>query len=510
MSFVSTNYDYKTALQLYIEMSESDFASDGSSSTVTANYYLTSVNQPTNAFNGDITSDYGTSQTITGVLGSKSQTFSTNAFAIANAIDKFGDKFYIGSISTVVKRASNGLANIKVSASTTLTWVSGYPSRSVSGIYSCIDTIHTVAYNANGGTNAPTNQNKCYGYMLTLRTQIPNRNGYKFMGWSTSPNGSVVYTAGDVYGIDQDVTLYAVWKLIDINMSLSGVDIRIPCVFKTGKYGISYFFSDPDYYIELPYTYSFAGKISSLKAQPFYIDESNVTRKEKEQSLYGSSGKIRVSMNTIGNSIIVYGSKSEVPINVLFSFNIDGIAVELSQSVTCKLKDFNFFTVQESSAYLSSYLDNLMYFKLLVTYPKSYNPDVILANAYPMFMYDLADIMLSVGKQTVNEGSMIITCCVDTTKLKNGLVNINYPDSVLLYDESLTFNKYITVRYPLANNNIVIKSNGDYEGFEFIETDHVAGFLKGGYVCGKEFIEDCDSIVINNDGFQVNEIKEVY
>lgn len=72
---------------------------------------------------------------------------------------------------------------------------------------------HTVTYNANGGTNAPSSQTKWYGTVLTLSSQYPKRIGYTFWGWGTSANATVAtYPAGGSYGADADITLYAVWK----------------------------------------------------------------------------------------------------------------------------------------------------------------------------------------------------------------------------------------------------------------------------------------------------------
>ena len=75
---------------------------------------------------------------------------------------------------------------------------------------------YTVAYNANGGTGAPSNQTKYHGSALTLSTTKPTRNGYTFLGWATSASAtSAEYQPGGSYTKDQSVTLYAVWKQND-------------------------------------------------------------------------------------------------------------------------------------------------------------------------------------------------------------------------------------------------------------------------------------------------------
>lgn len=72
---------------------------------------------------------------------------------------------------------------------------------------------HTVSYNANGGSGAPGGQTKWWGEVLTLSSTRPTRANYTFLGWATSANGAVAYQPGGRYGADNNVTLYAVWKL---------------------------------------------------------------------------------------------------------------------------------------------------------------------------------------------------------------------------------------------------------------------------------------------------------
>lgn len=71
---------------------------------------------------------------------------------------------------------------------------------------------YSVAYNANGGSGAPSSQTKWYGESLKLSSTKPTRTGYSFQGWATSASGAVVYAAGANYTANAAVTLYAVWK----------------------------------------------------------------------------------------------------------------------------------------------------------------------------------------------------------------------------------------------------------------------------------------------------------
>ena len=85
-----------------------------------------------------------------------------------------------------------------------------YPSQIASG---GTPDKHTVSYNANGGTGAPSSQTKVYGSILTLSSTKPTRIGHTFQGWGTSASDTTVdYAAGGQYGLDQDITLYAIWK----------------------------------------------------------------------------------------------------------------------------------------------------------------------------------------------------------------------------------------------------------------------------------------------------------
>lgn len=91
--------------------------------------------------------------------------------------------------------------------------------RRTGGYLTYIDAVkirpkkHTVHYDANGGTGAPSDQTKQEGITLTLRTKKPTRTGWTFKYWVASIGGH--YNPGDSYTHDQDggvVTMKAHWK----------------------------------------------------------------------------------------------------------------------------------------------------------------------------------------------------------------------------------------------------------------------------------------------------------
>lgn len=74
----------------------------------------------------------------------------------------------------------------------------------------------SVKYDANGGTNAPASQSTFAGETITITDKKPNRTNYEFIGWNTKKDGTgTSYKSGDKYKVNQDITLYAQWKLLD-------------------------------------------------------------------------------------------------------------------------------------------------------------------------------------------------------------------------------------------------------------------------------------------------------
>ena len=59
----------------------------------------------------------------------------------------------------------------------------------------------------------------------TLPATVPVRTGYKFLGWSTTPDGKATYQPGDTVEISADTTFYAVWAEAD-KVALSGITLK--------------------------------------------------------------------------------------------------------------------------------------------------------------------------------------------------------------------------------------------------------------------------------------------
>ncbi len=78
---------------------------------------------------------------------------------------------------------------------------------------------HTLRYNANGGSGAPSSQSGATSY--TISSTVPERFGYTFLGWSKNSSATTAtYEPDDSISLASDTTLYAVWKSAS-NVSLN-------------------------------------------------------------------------------------------------------------------------------------------------------------------------------------------------------------------------------------------------------------------------------------------------
>ena len=93
---------------------------------------------------------------------------------------------------------------------------------------------HTISYNANGGTGAPSNQIVNHGFAATISSTIPTRFGYNFLGWSTSSSAaSATYSPGTSITVSNDIALYAVWKQVTLGANSS---VTTPITFGDQMY----------------------------------------------------------------------------------------------------------------------------------------------------------------------------------------------------------------------------------------------------------------------------------
>lgn len=78
-----------------------------------------------------------------------------------------------------------------------------------------VSNTYIVRYSANGGSGAPASQVANIGESLKLSSTKPTKDGYTFMGWSTSSSATVAtYKAGSTFEGSKKhdiITLYAIW-----------------------------------------------------------------------------------------------------------------------------------------------------------------------------------------------------------------------------------------------------------------------------------------------------------
>lgn len=85
---------------------------------------------------------------------------------------------------------------------------------------------YNIAYNANGGSNAPSAQVKTYGQNLVLSSQIPTYSGYDFVGWAQAGEDTI-YSSGQTLSSDLSrysgatITFYAVWVQDQARLSVN-------------------------------------------------------------------------------------------------------------------------------------------------------------------------------------------------------------------------------------------------------------------------------------------------
>jgi uncharacterized repeat protein (TIGR02543 family) len=90
-------------------------------------------------------------------------------------------------------------------------------------VYVTVSAPYSVTYDANGGSGAPSAQEKRTDIDLTLSSTVPTRDGYTFAGWNTADDGSgTPYAAGATYTGNADLSLYAKWTANTYSVHFNG------------------------------------------------------------------------------------------------------------------------------------------------------------------------------------------------------------------------------------------------------------------------------------------------
>ncbi|MCL2571705.1 MAG: InlB B-repeat-containing protein [Defluviitaleaceae bacterium] len=92
----------------------------------------------------------------------------------------------------------------------------------------------TVTFNANGGTGTMQNQTFTAGVAQNLNNNVFTRQGWTFVGWSTSPTGNVQHGNGENMILTANRNLYAIWtqgNVVTFNAN-GGTGTTLPQVFQ--------------------------------------------------------------------------------------------------------------------------------------------------------------------------------------------------------------------------------------------------------------------------------------
>lgn len=89
---------------------------------------------------------------------------------------------------------------------------------------------YTVTFNPNGGSGSMAAQTFSYNVAKPLTSNTFTKDQYRFIGWATTPNGSVIYKDGANYKAIENTILYAVWEPITpytiVTIAPEGVELE--------------------------------------------------------------------------------------------------------------------------------------------------------------------------------------------------------------------------------------------------------------------------------------------
>lgn len=419
----------------------------------------------------------------------------------------------VGEWDFTVNRGTGGVArtiSFSVSVEWNLTWndtYAGTASGSGSVQTTSFPQQHTVTYNANGGSGAPSSQIKYYGTILTLSSQVPTRSGYRFVHWSNNPvdsQGTQWYNPGDQYGRDEDITLYAIWQLIDkIDFSFdSNISITIP----TNSSGKA---APPNTSIVFTPTASSSSSSTNFYYKLTFPDGS---------SLAPVSGPFTISKNstltyTLTSENIIEliqqcGSETSIHFNLYISTLDNKFLSEttIQKEVTIKLNNFRFLKIL--GMLIGRDQDNTSKLRLFLSlqYAKSYGgglkPSIIVKNTTTGSSYDFASGVQYVYNAPQGTVDISSSCTASDSVDINSLLSLSVSDGIT----TITAENIVLLSASYDKAIHIYKADSSCEAGSFIEGSFV-GFDRDSNVLANEFIETSAGIYLGNT-MEFFELKE--
>ena len=94
--------------------------------------------------------------------------------------------------------------------------------------------VYYIYYNLNGGSGDFARQKKSHGETVYINSDIPTKQFYNFAGWKGSNGG--VYSAGEAYSVNSNITLTAIWEPISVNLIYDSCGGDISTLSKSVQY----------------------------------------------------------------------------------------------------------------------------------------------------------------------------------------------------------------------------------------------------------------------------------
>ena len=391
-----------------------------------------------------------------------------------------------------------------------------------SGSYtlSAVTWSYTVKYDANGGSNTPASQTKQHGKNLVLSSTVPIKNGYIFLGWSTSRDSNTVsYSPGSTYTSNSNITLYAVWSKVNpVKFSITPKNITIPST-SGGEANVplvslayvpvttsqNY---TTNFYYKVCYVDSINGDVIDLNTNSLNKTIGPLNHKDISHGAGGSDGTlISIASDIVKKSIQNCKSDTEVKFLVAVSTGDNKFSNDSTWKtiVTCKLIDFNVLRCTDIEAKRDS--NNDVIANIQLKYPKSYTQ----ATTFPKLKMEISSTSSFLPIQIIKDGTdnlVTYTVTIPSSYLPTTSGTINLYTSDKLFDVKLQFRHSSTAS---DGDSIYIYPNGNCEAIEFIEHDTKFGFEAGGKVYCKEFIETNEGIILdmNNKKMIFSQLIEV-